>query len=47
MGMEFRDNCSRKVKVLAKLQSRNLIISISPRFHLFDFNVNQGNEEAG
>ena len=34
-------------EMLAKLHSRNLILSISPRFHLFVFDVNQGSEEAG
>ena len=32
--------------MLAKLQSRNLILSFSPRFYLFVFDMNQGNEEA-
>ena len=32
--------------MLAKLQSRNLILNVSPRFHLFVFDMNQGNEEA-
>ena len=38
---------SGKQNVIAKLQYRNAILSISPRFHLFVFDVNQGNEEAG
>ena len=32
-------------EMLAKLHSRNLILGISPRFHLFD--VNQKNKKAG
>ena len=32
-------------EILAKLHSRNLILGISPRFHLFD--VNQKNKKAG
>ena len=33
-------------EMLAKLHSRNLMLGISSRFHLFVFDVNQGNEEA-
>ena len=32
-------------EILAKLHSRNLILGISPTFHLFD--VNQKNKKAG
>ena len=34
-------------EMLAKLHSCNLIFGISPRFRLFIFDVNQGNEKAG
>ena len=36
----------QKSEMLVELHSRNLMLSISPIFHLFVFDVNQGNEEA-